>query len=79
MAAVGTPLSSGDERGTRRAARTQLGREIEQRHGAGMPRSERSQESVEADVAGVVGFLASSKAAYMTGQAINVTGGLIFH
>jgi 3-oxoacyl-[acyl-carrier protein] reductase/meso-butanediol dehydrogenase/(S,S)-butanediol dehydrogenase/diacetyl reductase len=29
------------------------------------------------DVAGVVGFLASSKAAYMTGQAINVTGGLI--
>jgi meso-butanediol dehydrogenase/(S,S)-butanediol dehydrogenase/diacetyl reductase len=31
------------------------------------------------DVAGVVGFLASSKGAYMTGQAINVTGGLIFH
>jgi NAD(P)-dependent dehydrogenase (short-subunit alcohol dehydrogenase family) len=29
------------------------------------------------DVARVVGFLASSKAAYMTGQAINVTGGLI--
>jgi NAD(P)-dependent dehydrogenase (short-subunit alcohol dehydrogenase family) len=31
------------------------------------------------DVAGVVGFLVSSKAAYMTGQAVNVTGGLIFH
>jgi len=25
----------------------------------------------------VVGFLASSKASYMTGQAINVTGGLV--
>jgi NAD(P)-dependent dehydrogenase (short-subunit alcohol dehydrogenase family) len=31
------------------------------------------------DVAHVVGFLASSKADYMTGQAVNVTGGLIFH
>jgi NAD(P)-dependent dehydrogenase (short-subunit alcohol dehydrogenase family) len=31
------------------------------------------------DVARVVGFLASSKAAYMTGQAINVTGGLIMY
>jgi NAD(P)-dependent dehydrogenase (short-subunit alcohol dehydrogenase family) len=31
------------------------------------------------DVARVVGFLASSKAGYMTGQAINVTGGLIMH
>lgn len=29
------------------------------------------------DVANVVGFLASTKAGYMTGQAINVTGGLI--
>jgi NAD(P)-dependent dehydrogenase (short-subunit alcohol dehydrogenase family) len=31
------------------------------------------------DVAHVVGFLASSKSSYMTGQAINVTGGLIMH
>jgi NAD(P)-dependent dehydrogenase (short-subunit alcohol dehydrogenase family) len=31
------------------------------------------------DVARVVGFLASSKAGYMTGQAINVTGGMITH
>jgi NAD(P)-dependent dehydrogenase (short-subunit alcohol dehydrogenase family) len=31
------------------------------------------------DVANVVGFLASSKSSYMTGQAINVTGGLITH
>ncbi len=31
------------------------------------------------DVANVVGFLASSKASYMTGQAINVTGGLVTH
>ena len=32
-----------------------------------------------ADVANVVGFLASSKSSYMTGQAINVTGGLVMH
>jgi NAD(P)-dependent dehydrogenase (short-subunit alcohol dehydrogenase family) len=30
-----------------------------------------------ADVANVVGFLATSKADYLTGQAINVTGGLL--
>src|SRR5512134_2495138 len=29
------------------------------------------------DVANVVGFLASGKSSYMTGQAINVTGGLV--
>jgi hypothetical protein len=27
----------------------------------------------------VIGFLASDRASYMTGQAINVTGGLIMH
>ena len=32
-----------------------------------------------ADVAGVAAFLASADAAYMTGQAINVTGGMIMH
>lgn len=32
-----------------------------------------------ADVAGVVAFLASPLAAYMTGQAINVTGGMTMH
>ena len=31
------------------------------------------------DVASVVGFLASGKSSYMTGQAINVTGGLVMH
>ena len=31
------------------------------------------------DVARVIGFLASDRAAYTTGQAINVTGGLIMH
>ena len=31
------------------------------------------------DVAGVVAFLASEDAAYMTGQAINITGGLWMH
>jgi NAD(P)-dependent dehydrogenase (short-subunit alcohol dehydrogenase family) len=31
------------------------------------------------DVADVVGFLASSKGAYMTGQAVNVTGGLVMY
>jgi NAD(P)-dependent dehydrogenase (short-subunit alcohol dehydrogenase family) len=32
-----------------------------------------------ADVAGVVAFLCSPDAGYMTGQAINVSGGLVFH
>lgn len=31
------------------------------------------------DVAGVAAFLASSDADYMTGQAINVTGGMVMH
>lgn len=31
------------------------------------------------DVAQVISFLASDRAAYMTGQAINVTGGLVMH
>jgi NAD(P)-dependent dehydrogenase (short-subunit alcohol dehydrogenase family) len=31
------------------------------------------------DVAKVVGFLASDRAGYMTGQAINVTGGIVMH
>ena len=31
------------------------------------------------DVANVVSFLASGKSSYMTGQAINVTGGLVMH
>jgi NAD(P)-dependent dehydrogenase (short-subunit alcohol dehydrogenase family) len=31
------------------------------------------------DVANVVGFLASAKSSYMTGQAINVTGGLVMY
>jgi meso-butanediol dehydrogenase / (S,S)-butanediol dehydrogenase / diacetyl reductase len=31
------------------------------------------------DVANVVSFLCSDDASYMTGQAINVTGGMIFH
>ena len=31
------------------------------------------------DMANVVGFLASRKSSYMTGQAINVTGGLVMH
>jgi NAD(P)-dependent dehydrogenase (short-subunit alcohol dehydrogenase family) len=31
------------------------------------------------DVANVIAFLASPRSGYMTGQAINVTGGLIMH
>jgi 3-oxoacyl-[acyl-carrier protein] reductase len=31
------------------------------------------------DVAGVVAFLASDDARYLTGQAVNVTGGMITH
>lgn len=34
---------------------------------------------VPADVAGVAAFLASPDAEYMTGQAINVTGGMVMH
>jgi NAD(P)-dependent dehydrogenase (short-subunit alcohol dehydrogenase family) len=32
-----------------------------------------------AEVAGVVHFLLSSEAGYMTGQAVNVTGGLVMY
>jgi 3-oxoacyl-[acyl-carrier protein] reductase len=32
-----------------------------------------------ADVAGVAVFLASADASYLTGQAINVTGGMVMH
>jgi len=31
------------------------------------------------DIAGAVAFLASDEASYMTGQAINVCGGMEFH
>jgi NAD(P)-dependent dehydrogenase (short-subunit alcohol dehydrogenase family) len=31
------------------------------------------------DIAHVVGFLTTSKAAYMTGQAVNITGGLVMY
>jgi NAD(P)-dependent dehydrogenase (short-subunit alcohol dehydrogenase family) len=31
------------------------------------------------DVASVIGFLASSRAGYMTGQALSVDGGLVMH
>ncbi|MGH7388604.1 MAG: SDR family NAD(P)-dependent oxidoreductase [Candidatus Rokuibacteriota bacterium] len=31
------------------------------------------------DVANVIGFLVSSKSAYMTGQALSVDGGLVMH
>jgi NAD(P)-dependent dehydrogenase (short-subunit alcohol dehydrogenase family) len=31
------------------------------------------------DVAKVVAFLASGEADYMTGQAINITGGIVMH
>jgi 3-oxoacyl-[acyl-carrier protein] reductase len=35
--------------------------------------------AVPADVAGVAAFLASADSDYMTGQAVNVTGGMIMH
>jgi NAD(P)-dependent dehydrogenase (short-subunit alcohol dehydrogenase family) len=34
---------------------------------------------VPEDLAGAVAFLASDDASYMTGQAINVCGGIEFH
>jgi NAD(P)-dependent dehydrogenase (short-subunit alcohol dehydrogenase family) len=34
---------------------------------------------MERDVANVIGFLASSRADYMTGQALSVDGGLLMH
>jgi len=38
-----------------------------------------SRAGTPEDVAGVVAFLLSSQADYMTGQAINVTGGMVMH
>ncbi len=35
--------------------------------------------SVPNDVANVVAFLASSESDYMTGQAVNVTGGVVMY
>jgi len=35
--------------------------------------------SVPDDVANLVAFLASSESDYMTGQAVNVTGGVVMH
>lgn len=62
---------------------TEMGRYL------GLPRGEYMRSRVETiplgrvetvdDVAGVAVFLASSDADYMTGQAINVTGGMIMH
>ena len=56
---------------------------------AGLPRGAFAERHAQAiplgrfakpeDVAGVVAFLCSSAAAYMTGQAVNVSGGLITH
>jgi NAD(P)-dependent dehydrogenase (short-subunit alcohol dehydrogenase family) len=62
---------------------TEMGRYL------GLPRGEYMRSRVETiplgrvetvdDVAGVAAFLASSDADYMTGQAINVTGGTIMY
>lgn len=37
------------------------------------------RRAVPEDIANAVAFLASDEAAHMTGQAINVTGGLWLH
>ncbi len=68
-------------------AGTPMRREVErQGQGFGLPpSSERAKTvplgrlAVPGDIANAVAFLASDEAAYMTGQAINVTGGLWLH
>ena len=44
---------------------------------SGDPRTELVRTATREDVAGLVTFLASNDAAYITGQTINVDGGLI--
>ena len=57
----------------------QLGRqpgEYVQERAAAVPLGRLAQPE---DIAHVVGFLTTSKAAYMTGQAVNITGGLVMY
>jgi len=68
-------------------AGTDMRREVERRGQAfGLPPSEERARAIPlgrlaepADVANAVAFLVSDEASYMTGQAINVTGGLWLH
>jgi NAD(P)-dependent dehydrogenase (short-subunit alcohol dehydrogenase family) len=68
-------------------AGTPMRREVERQGQAfGLPPSEERARTVPlgrlaepGDIANAVAFLASDEAAYMTGQAINVTGGLWLH
>jgi 3-oxoacyl-[acyl-carrier protein] reductase/sorbitol-6-phosphate 2-dehydrogenase len=66
---------------------TQMRRELEDMNNAqGLPDVDTRVKTVPLrragypkEVAGVVAFLASDEAAYMTGQAVNITGGLWMH
>ena len=46
---------------------------------AGAQASPRGRIAEPQDVANVVAFLASDEASFVTGQAYNVNGGLLFH
>lgn len=68
-------------------AGTEMRRQVEEQGAAfGLPPSEERARAIPLgrlarpeDVAGVVAFLVSDEAEYMTGQAVNVTGGLWLH
>jgi NAD(P)-dependent dehydrogenase (short-subunit alcohol dehydrogenase family) len=72
---VNTPMWHGLDRALAKLQGLREGQALEKRRGA-IPLGRLEEPE---DVAGVVAFLASADADYMTGQSVNVTGGREFH